>query len=148
MTFIFIIWFIGACILIYVIFNFICITNLKSDEWVNSNAEMETYRDTLHHHISTYAPNYSEQEIDDYVNEQFTIYLISQYSRCSTIYNENNVYRQKRLTYLAISTYTLLVLTFIVSLFFVYQKFEGETNESKSNNTTTTTTTTNQSHKR
>lgn len=37
-----------------------------------------------------------------------------------------NVYRQKWLARLAVSSYLLLILTFIVSMFFLYQKIEGD----------------------
>ena len=83
----------------------------------------------------------SNDDVEKYVNEQFSIYLIDQYSSCSTILNENNIFRQKRLSHLAVATYILLVLTFIVSLFFIFQKFNGEQNVSKPTNPTTTTTT-------
>lgn len=125
-TLVFILWVVSALILIFVIFNFICITSLKADEWVNSNAEMETYRDTLRNHfVNNSHPSPSEADTEKYVNEQFSIYLIDQYSRCSSIFNENNIFRQKRLSHLAVATYILLVITFIVSLFYIYQKFNG-----------------------
>ncbi len=144
-----IIWIFSAVILIFVIFKCISITSLKSDEWVNSNAEMESYRDILRQHFINHThlpPN--EERINKYVNEQFTIYLIDQYSRCSTILNENNIYRQKCLSHLAISTYLLLILTFTVSLFFIYQKFEGDPNVAKPTNTATTTATANKGNQR
>lgn len=143
LTLVSLIWVVSALILIFVIFTFICITSLKADEWVNSNAEMETYRNTLRQHYIDNLPNASEVEIDEYVNDQFSIYLIDQYSCCSTIINENNIYRQKRLSHLTVSTYLLLISTFIVSLFFVYQKFEGEPYDTKPKYSTTTSTTTN-----
>ncbi len=149
MTIVFILWGISSLILIFVIINFVCITSLKSDEWVNSNAEMETYRETLRNHfISNCTNTPSNDDVEKYVNEQFSIYLIDQYSSCSTILNENNIFRQKRLSHLAVATYILLVLTFIISLFFIFQKFNGEQNVSKPTNPTTTTTTTNTSNKR
>jgi hypothetical protein len=145
LTIIIIFWLISALILVFIIYAFFCITSLKSDELVNSNSEMESYRDTLRQHYISYAPNATETEINDYINEQFLIYLISQYSSCSTICFENNVYRQKWLARLAISSYLLLIITFVVSMFFLYQKFEGDPGDTKPNNSTTTTTTTNKS---
>lgn len=143
---VYMIWGAASLVLFLVIYNFICITNLKADEWVNSNSEMETYRETLKQHFVTYAPAPTELETEEYVDEKFTIYLIDQYSRCSSIFNENNIFRQKRLSILAIYAYLLLVLTFLVSLFFVYQKFVGENNVTKSKYTLTTTTATNKSN--
>lgn len=139
LTIIMMIWLLGALILVFVIYNFICITSLRADEWVNSNSEMETYRETLRQHFIANSQNPTEDEINNYVNDQFSIYLIGQYAGCSSIFNENNIFRQKSLSKLAMSTYILLILTFIVSLFFVYQKFEGENNVTKHPTSTSTT---------
>lgn len=118
-------WVIGAIILIFAIYSFYCITNLKSDEWVNSNSEMETYRQTLRQHYINYNSNATEDEINTYVSQQFSIYLTEQYMKCSTILYENNIFRQKCLARFAVSTYLLLAITFIVSLVFMYQKMQG-----------------------
>lgn len=139
LTILVILWLIGALILVFIIYAFFCITSLKSDELVNSNSEMESYRNTLRQHYIRYAPNATEAEINNYIDEQFLIYLISQYSGCSTICFENNVYRQKWLARLAISSYLLLIITFVVSMFFLYQKIEGDPGDAKPNNTTAAT---------
>lgn len=141
LTIVCLIWIFGGIILVYIIYNFICITNLKADQWVNSNAEMETYREILDKHFRHYSSNPSENEVKNYVDEQFLIYLVDQYSRCSSIYNENNIYRQKRLSILANCTYLLLTLTFIVSLCFIYHQIEVSKNGTKPEYSTTTTTT-------
>lgn len=121
-----ILWVAAALVLAFVIYALFCITNLKSDELVNSNSEMENYRNTLRQHYISHFPDATEQAVNTYIDDHFLIYLTSQYSSCSAIFYENNVYRQKWLARLAVSSYLLLILTFIVSMFFLYQKIEGD----------------------
>lgn len=134
-------WIIGAIILLYIMYSFFNITTLKTDKLVNSSTEMENYRNTLRDHYIKHTQNISDQELNNYIDEQFKIYLLGQYSYCSSIFNENNIFRQQRVSKIAICSYILLIITFCVSLFFVFHKFKGEQNVTQSNPTSTSTST-------
>lgn len=140
-------WIFCLFYLVAIIINFYGISKHKYDKLVNSNIEMEQYRIVLKNHFtanSTTPP--SQQEIEEYVKEQFNLYLIKQYAECSSAYYLNNVDRQTKLTKIASSSYSILVLTLIVSLFYVGHKLEGKFDEPKSKHSTTTTTTTGKSN--
>lgn len=141
-------WIFCLFYLVSIIINFYGISKNKYDKLVNSNIEMEQYRIDLKNHFTTNsATPPSQQEIEKYVREQFNLYLIKQYAECSSAYYLNNVDRQTKLTKIASSSYSILVLTLIVSLFYVGHKLEGKFDESKSKHSTTTTTTACKSNK-
>ena len=140
-------WIFCLLFLISIIFNFYSISKSKSDKLVNSNEEMEKYRETLRNHFiaNTATPvTHSDYllEVDNYVDEQFQQYLIKQYAESSSAYYLNNVDRQTRLTKIATSSYTILILTLIVSMFFIFQKLEGKFDEPQPKHSTTSTSTT------
>lgn len=140
-------WIFCLFYLVAIIINFYGISKHKYDKLVNSNIEMEQYRIVLKDHFTanSITPP-SQQEIEEYVKEQFNLYLIKQYAECSSAYYLNNVDRQTKLTKIASSSYSILVLTLIVSLFYVGHKLEGKFDEPKSKHSTTTTTTTGKSN--
>lgn len=143
-------WIFSLFILIRIIVNIYAISKSKYDKLVNSNDEMEQHRATLKNHFITHSttpPNSSSyvQEMDEYVNEQFKLYLVKQYAECSSAYFLNNVDRQTKLTRIAGYSYLILILTLIVSMFFIFQKLEGKFDEPKPKYPITTTAATSKS---
>lgn len=144
-------WIWSLWILISIIMNIYAISGSKYDKLVNSNGEMEQHRVALKKHFINNTvtpsndPSYT-QEIEEYVNKQFKLYLVELYAECSSAYFLNNVDRQTKLTKIAGYSYLILVFTLIVSMFFIFQKLEGKFDEPKPKHSTTTTTTTHKSN--
>lgn len=127
LTFSIFLWEILLITLIYILYGFLCISHIKVDSWVNTNNDMENYRNILTRHYEVYATPSSNRRTDEknkisYTNEQFIIYLVEQYASCSTVIRDNNVYRQRWLTRIMSSTYTLLIITGVIGTIFLQDK--------------------------
>ncbi|EXB50091.1 hypothetical protein J540_2262 [Acinetobacter baumannii 1440422] len=88
---------------------------------------MENYRNVLENHYIQHSqttiqdPNF-ETEKQEYVNDQYTLYLVEQYSQCATVIRDNNIYRQRWLLKIMSCTYALLILTGILGCIYLIVK--------------------------
>lgn len=120
LTYVLFFWEISISLLICIFYGLVCFTLIKVDNWVNSNTDMENYRITLSEHFQKYF-----QEIDgeeEYVNEQFLLYLTTQYAHCSSIVRTNNIYRQQWIARIVFLTYCLVLCTFLNGLIYIIEK--------------------------
>lgn len=120
-------WEILICILIFILYGFYCVSHIKVDNWINTNSDMENYRNIIAQHYDQHAkPSLLNFFLSDnrkkYVDEQFLLYLVQQYSSCSTIIRDNNIYRQRWLSRIMSATYALLLITAILGILFLINK--------------------------
>lgn len=120
LTFVVFFWEISVTLLICILYGLVCFTLIKVDNWVNSNTDMENYRITLRNHFQKHVHGTDSEE--DYVNEQFLIYLTTQYAHCSTIVRTNNIYRQQWIARIVFLTYCLVICTFLNGLIYIIEK--------------------------
>lgn len=122
LTIVIFIWEICLILLCFILYGLICLTLIKVDQWVNSNVDMENHRETLRIHYKKYSLSNDLNKENEYVDSQFLLYMVQQYSFCSSIIRTNNVYRQMWLFRIIVSTYILLFLTGIIGIFYVVEK--------------------------
>lgn len=127
LTFCIYFWELIIIFLIYILYGFISLSHIKQDSWINTNSDMENYRNILEDHFIQHAkPLIPEKEFEDklaeYVNDQFIIYLVEQYSFCSSVTRDNNIYRQRWLLRIMSSTYALLFFTGILGCIYLITK--------------------------
>lgn len=118
----------GAMILllIFTLYGFYCLSHIKLDSWTNTSADMEKYRNELEihyirHNQNTHNPNF-ELEKQEYIDDEYTIYLVTQFSECSTVIRDNNIYRQRWLLQIMSCTYAQLVFTGILGFIYLAAK--------------------------
>lgn len=110
------VWILEIGLLVFILYGLYSISHIKEDLWVNTAVNMENYRNTLKQHFNQHATTPTPAEEDEYLEDNFSIYLIGQYSTCSSVIRENNIYRQKWLGKIILSTYALLLLTGILGI--------------------------------
>lgn len=120
-------WAVMIILLFLTLLCFYCQSHTKLDNWTNTPSDMESYRNTLENHFITHSQNIipnTNFEIDkqNYVNDEYTIYLVDQYSQCSTIIRDNNIYRQRWLLKIMSLTYAQLVITGILGFIYLLTK--------------------------
>lgn len=127
LTVIIFLWEIEIVVLILILYGFLCVSHIKQDKWVNTSNDMEQYRNTIADHFDQYSNHLATQtdiaeQKSIYVDEQFSLYLVSQYSSCATVIRDNNVYRQRWLSWIMSFTYLLLLSTGILGILFLINK--------------------------
>lgn len=120
-------WEILACVLIFILYGFYCVSHIKVDNWINTNSDMENYRNIIALHYDEHTkPSRLKLLLSNnrkkYIDEQFQLYLVEQYSSCSTIIRDNNVYRQRWLSRIMSGTYLLLLITAILGILYLINK--------------------------
>lgn len=120
-------WELMIVFLIFVLYGFFCLSHIKQDNWINTANDMENYRNTLENHFKTHTKDkILKKNIDiemyEYVNDQFKIYLVEQYSTCATVIRDNNIYRQRWLLKIMSCTYAILLVTGILGSVYLIVK--------------------------
>lgn len=127
LTFTIFLWELTILILLYLLYGFFCLSHIKLDSWTNTASDMENYRNILEAHFDKHTnltesdTNYNSKKVE-YINDEFLIYLVSQYSICSTIIRDNNIYRQRWLLKIMSCTYILLILTGVLGCIYLSSK--------------------------
>ncbi|ANC35477.1 hypothetical protein MJ012_09980 [Acinetobacter baumannii] len=127
LTFFIFLWEVMIVLLIFTLYGFYCLSHIKLDSWTNTSSDMENYRNVLENHYIQHSqttiqdPNF-ETEKQEYVNDQYTLYLVEQYSQCATVIRDNNIYRQRWLLKIMSCTYALLILTGILGCIYLIVK--------------------------
>ena len=113
--------------LFFTLYGFYSLSHIKVDHWTNTPNDMEAQRNRIEQHFIDHTQNIIQRQNlesmkQEYVKEEFTIYLVEQFSQCATIIRDNNVYRQRWLVRIMSCTYAVLIITGILGFIYLIKK--------------------------